>query len=264
MEKETWQEHLEALLAETKARYVNSIVRNAYTDSETILYFQEKIKSNLEILEGYLTEEIYEGTKLIDLLIGTGREYEIMNAELKLAESEVQLIKAELKLYDKMIDIDWALNRQDQLISRFLAEDALRLSEAEVRFTEAEVRLAENYVANIELDMFYDPYNEAAKYIADHDRWLDSLEMYELEAVVIPEKYDEMVELSDYYYMKGCADLEFERASTEVRIAKLKMRLAKEELCVAKSKLILAELEKRNAELEKRKIESKKPDQLIR
>ena len=212
MEKEIWQEQIEARLAEAKARYVNSIVRDAYTDSESILYFQKKLKSNLEILEGYLTEEIYEGTKLIELLIGTGREYEIMNAEIKLAESEVQLIKAELNLFEKMIDIDWSVNRQDKLISRFLAEDALRLSEAEIRRTEAEVRLAENYVANIELDMYWNPYNEAVKYITDCDRWLDSLSWYELEEVIIPEKYDEMVELSDYYYMKGQADLEFARA----------------------------------------------------
>lgn len=251
MEKEIWQEQIEARLAKAKARYVNSMVRNAYTDSESMLYIQEKIKSSLEILEGYLTQEIFEE------LIGTGKEYEIMNAELKLTESEVQLIKAELELYDKMIDIDWSLNRKGKLISRFLAEDALRLSEAEIRFTEAEVRLAEHHLENIALEMFYDYYNKAANYIADHDMWLESLERYELEEVVISEEYFKMVELSEYYYMKGTVDMEFAIASTEVHIAKLKVRLAKEELCITKSKLILAELERNN-------VESKKPDQLIR
>ncbi|MDE0086927.1 MAG: hypothetical protein OXU23_14500 [Candidatus Poribacteria bacterium] len=258
MEKEIWQEQIEARLAEAKARYVSSIVRNAYTDSETILYFQEKIKSNLEILEGYLTEEIYEGTKLIELLIGTGGEYKIMNAEFKLAESEVQLIKAELNLFEKMIDIDWSVNRQDKLISRFLAEDALRLSEAEVRRTEAEVRYAENDLELQELDHFFHPsYDKAAKYIGDHDTWLDSLDMYELEEVFISEEYYEMEELSNYYHKKGLADYGFARASTEVWIAELKVRLAKEELRAAKAKLILSELKNR-------KIESEKPDHLIR
>lgn len=251
MEKEILQKQIEIRFAEAKARYVNSIIKNAYTDSETILYIQDKIKSGLEILEGYLTQEYVEE------LIGVGDEYEIMNAELKLAESELELIKIELELFDKCIDLDWSLNRQDKLISRFLAEDALRLSEAEVRLTETELRLAENHVSNIELDMFYDPYNEAAKYINDHVMWLGSLEMYELEEVVIPdpEKYYEMAELSDYYYMKGSADMKIAVTSTEIHIAKLRVRLAKEELCVANSKLILAELERY-------RIKSKKPDRV--
>lgn len=243
MEKEILQKQIEVRLAEAKARYVNSIVRNAYTDSESILYTQDKIKSGLEVLEGYLIQEYIEEL--------------ILNAELKLAESELQLIKIELELYDKWIDVDWSLNRQDKLISRFLAEDTLRLSEAEVRLTETELRLAENHVSNIELDMFYDPYNEAAKYIDDHEMWIASLEMYELEEVVIPEKYYEMVELSDYYYMHGSADMKIAVTSTEVHIAKLKVRLAKKELCVANSKLILAELERD-------RIKSKKPDRLSR
>ena len=73
MEKEILQEQIEVRLAEAKARYVNSIVRTAYTDSESILYVQDKIKSGLEFLEGYLTQEY----------IGFGDKYEIMNCETK-------------------------------------------------------------------------------------------------------------------------------------------------------------------------------------
>ena len=268
MDNEIWLEQVKARLAEARERFVDSIVRNAYTDSEPLLYIQEKNKTCIEILEDLLTQEC------IERLIGLGEEYEILKAELNLTETEMQLTREEFKLYDKTFNTDWSMNRQDNLISRFLAEDALRLSEAEVRVTEAEVRLAEDDLARRELDHFYDGYNEAARYLSDHDMWINSLDMWELE-VVIPDEYYKMQELADYYYMRGLADLDVAIATTKLQIAELKVRLVKEEFCVAKSKLILAELDANEefcvaksklilAELETNNIEAKKPNQLMR